>query len=289
MTKLALHGTWLTPDRGRALLVAGPSLGTGVRALWDRCAQALSAAADVDVLGWDLPGHGDGPPHDEAFTVEDLAGSVVDLVDAARPGASFTHAGVSVAGAVGIALAQGAALTSRGQDPARVRGSAVICSAARPGTQQAWQERAELVRRSGMSVMVAGSRQRWFAPGIVEREPGTVTDLLSTLQDADPDSYARVCEALGRADLRAGLGAITVPVLVVGGRHDPVFPPEQQQELAAAVPGARLAIVEDAAHLAPAEAPEEVAGLLAAWVAAPSAPSSPEGLRWPRRDASTPR
>lgn len=266
MTEPALHGTWLTPDRGRPLLVVGPSLGTGVAALWDRCAQSVAAAAEVDVLGWDLPGHGEGPPHDEEFTLEDLAGSVVDLVDAARPGATFTYAGVSVAGAVGVALAQGDALASRGHDPARVRGSAVICSAAKPGTQQGWQERADLVRREGMSVMVAGSTQRWFAPGFVEREPRVATALLSTLQDTDPESYARVCEALGMADLRAGLGSIAMPVLVVGGRHDPVFPPEQQEELAAAVPGARLVIVEDAAHLAPAEAAEEVAGLLAGFV-----------------------
>lgn len=266
MTELALHGTWLTPDRGRPLLVVGPSLGTGVAVLWDRCARALAAAADVDVLGWDLPGHGNGPPHDEEFSLEDLAGAVVDLVDATRPGASFTHAGVSVAGAVGIALAQGGALASRGHDPARVLGSAVICSAAKPGTQQAWQDRAELVRREGMSVMVAGSAERWFAPGSQEREPSVTAALLATLQDADPASYARVCEALGMADLRDGLGSIAMPMLVVGGRHDPVFPPEQQQELAAAVPGARLVVVEDAAHLAPAEAPEEVAELLAGWV-----------------------
>ncbi|WP_134773045.1 alpha/beta fold hydrolase [Ornithinimicrobium flavum] len=276
MTELTLHGTWLTPDRGRPLLVVGPSLGTGVAALWDRCARTLAAAADVDVLGWDLPGHGDGPPHDAEFTVEDLAGAVVNLVETARPGAAFRYAGVSVGGVVGLALAQGEALAARGHDPARVRGSAVICSAARPGTPQAWQERADLVRREGMSVMVEGSRQRWFAPRFVEREPEAAGALLDTLEHADPASYARVCEALGQADLRARLGSIAIPVLVLGGRHDPVFPPEQQQELAAAVPGARLVIVQDAAHLAPAEAPEEVASLLAGWVGDGTDEASPQ-------------
>lgn len=95
-----------------------------------------------------------------------------------------------------------------------------------------------------MSVMVEGSRERWFAPGYTEREPGVSIALLTSLEDADKNSHARVCEALGQGDLREGLGSVTVPVLVVGGRHDVVFPPEQQQELATAVPGARLVIVE---------------------------------------------
>lgn len=83
-----LRGHWLTPDRGRQLLVVGPSLGTGVVALWDGCAQVVSDRAEVDVLGWDLPGHGDGEPFDEPFSLEDLASAVVTLVDRARPGSA---------------------------------------------------------------------------------------------------------------------------------------------------------------------------------------------------------
>jgi proline iminopeptidase len=44
------------------------------------------------------------------------------------------------------------------------------------------------------------------------------------------------------------LGEIAVPTLVMAGRQDFVFPPECQQELAAGIPGARLAIIDDAGH-----------------------------------------
>lgn len=266
-TALTLRGHWLTPDRGLPLLVVGPSLGTGVVPLWDDCARVLAQAADaeVDVLGWDLPGHGEGEPVDEPFTLEELAGAVVDLVERARPGADFVHAGVSVGGAVGLALAAGEGL--REGDRPRVRGSAVICSGAKIGTAEGWAERADLVRRAGTPVMVEGSAQRWFAPGFIEREPRTATALLTTLQHADKDSYARVCDALGQADLRPHLAGISVPVLVMGGRHDAVVDPESQQALAAQIPDASLVIVEEAAHLAPAERPGEVAEVLAAWMA----------------------
>lgn len=263
-----LRGHWLTSDRGRPLLVVGPSLGTGVVALWDECAQVIGGHADagVDVLGWDLPGHGDGEAFDEPFSLEDLASAVVTLVDEARPGAAFVHAGVSVAGAVGLTLAVGRALSDRGQDPARVRASAVICSGAKIGTAEGWSERADLVRRAGTPVMVEGSAERWFAPGFIERSPRTATSLLTTLQHADKDSYARICEALGAADLRDDLPGIRVPVMVMGGRHDAVVDPESQQQVASAIPSSTLVIVEDAAHLAPAECPAEVGDVLAGWI-----------------------
>ena len=261
---LTLRGHWLTPDTGRDLLVVGPSLGTGVVALWDECAGSVVAGAEVDVLGWDLPGHGDGDPYDEPFTLEDVARAVVALVDEVRPGEGFVHAGVSVGGAVGLVLAVGDAL---GAAAPRVRGSVVCCSGARIGTPEGWRERADLVRRAGTPVMVEGSAQRWFAPGFLERSPRTGTGLLTTLQHADKDSYARVCEALAQHDVVDRLGAVTVPVLVLGGRHDAVCTPEQQQELAGQIPGSSLVIVEDAAHLAPAEQPVEVAGVLTDWLA----------------------
>lgn len=268
MSTLDLKGHWLTPDRGRPLLVVGPSLGTGVVALWAECAEVLAAGGEgPDVLGWDLPGHGDGAPCAEAFTLEDVARSVVTLVDRVRPGDPFVHAGVSVGGAVGLALAVDRVLGAAGQDPRRVRGSAVICSGAKIGTAEGWAERADLVRRAGTSSMVEGSAQRWFAPGFLDRAPRTASALLTTLENADDESYARVCEALGRADLRADLPSLTVPVMVMGGRHDPVVDPESQQRLASAIPGSTLVIVEEASHLAPAECPVEVAELLASWAA----------------------
>ena len=52
------------------------------------------------------------------------------------------------------------------------------------------------------------------------------------------------------------LGEIAAPTLVIAGRDDFLFPPEHQVELAAGIPGARLAIIERAGHNAHAERPE---------------------------------
>lgn len=255
---LSLRTQWLTPDSGRDLLVVGPSLGTGVVALWQDCARELERLADVDVLAWDLPGHGDGGPEHEPFTLEELAEAVVRAVEAARPGVGidWTHAGVSVGGATGLHLALRGA----------VRGSAVICSGPKLGTPQAWTERAETVRRNGTEVIVDGSRERWFAPGFADHEPGVAERLLQTLRAADAESYAQACGALALHDVRERLREITVPVLALGGVDDQVAPPEMQQSMADAIPGGTVAILDRVAHLAPAEAPIATAEELAVWL-----------------------
>lgn len=252
----ALTTHWLTPDAGANLLVVGPSLGTGVVPLWHCCAELVSASAAVDVLGWDLPGHGDGEPTSSAFTLEQLADAVVAAVQKVRPGSEFAHAGVSVGGATGLHLAF--------RD--EVYGSAVICSGAKLGTEESWAERAETVRAQGTEALVEGSKERWFAPGFADREPEVAQHLLSTLIGADDESYAQVCGALGQHDVRARLGEIRIPVLVMGGMLDPVAEPDAQRELAGAIPDARLKLLGGVAHLAPAEAPEETARELAAWL-----------------------
>ena len=113
--------------------------------------------------------------------------------------------------------------------------------------------------------MVEGSRQRWFAPASRRQLPGTVAELLDSLAAADADSYARVCEALATYDVRDRLGEIDVPVLAVAGADDEVCPPRHATDVVEGVPRGRSAVIEDAAHLAPAERPDAVADLLLAW------------------------
>ena len=54
------------------------------------------------------------------------------------------------------------------------------------------------------------------------------------------------------------LDEINVPTLVMAGRHDFQFPPEHQAELAAAIKGAQLKIVEDAGHNAHFEQTDQI-------------------------------
>ncbi len=71
---------------------------------------------------------------------------------------------------------------------------------------------------------------------------------------------------LDRPDSLPGLARIACPTLVLCGHQDRPSPVECHQEIAAAIPGAKLIVIEDCGHLAPMERPEEVAAALRAWL-----------------------
>ncbi|MCQ9165999.1 MULTISPECIES: alpha/beta fold hydrolase [unclassified Arthrobacter] len=261
-----IRAVLLSPQRplgSLPLLVVGCSLGTS-SVLWEKVGVLLGG--EVDVVAWDLPGHGISPASQAPFTVAGLADAVVALVDSIAPGARFHYAGVSLGGAVGLQL---------GIDhDARLLSLSVQCSGPKLGTPEAWTERAGTVRTLGTPVMIQGSAQRWFAEGSMERDPALASRLLNALRDADRFSYAHCCGALAGFDVRNDLGRITAPMLGVAGVEDTVAPPEMVQEMvdainagAAAVsapdtPPAVAVTLLQVSHLAPAEAPAEVADLL---------------------------
>ena len=63
---------------------------------------------------------------------------------------------------------------------------------------------------------------------------------------------------------RERLGLLTVPTLVVHGRADPFFPVGNGEALAAAVPGARLLVLDDMGTVLRDAAADEVAAAMLA-------------------------
>jgi 3-oxoadipate enol-lactonase len=235
---------------GAPLLVLGPSLGTST-IVWDRAVPLLRER--FRLAAWDLPGHGRARPATEAFTVEDLADAVAAAL--AELGETRVHAaGVSLGGAVGIALAL--------RHPDLVASLTTICSGARIGDPEAWRERAAAVRATGSAALVVPSAQRWFAPGSMERDADIAGRLLHALRDADDASYAFCCEALAVFDARARLRELRAPTLALWGEHDVVVGEEEAGVIATGAPDGRAAMIPEAGHLATAEQPAAVAGHL---------------------------
>lgn len=240
-----------SPDAAHVLVV-GPSLGTSVEALWGPAATQLGG--QVEVAGWDLPGHGRSAPATSPFTVADLATAVRRGAERLATDRPASYAGVSLGGAVALALAR---------EPGVFTHLTCIAATARIGDPEMWHERAALVRRAGTPVMVDTSAERWFAPGFVHRHPVTAERLLVSLSDTDRESYALACAALARFDLRPHLAGVRTPLVVAAGEHDVVVPVAAAEDTANAA-GATFAVVPGCGHLPPAENPAAVARLLLA-------------------------
>ena len=73
---------------------------------------------------------------------------------------------------------------------------------------------------------------------------------------------AAILASVEGVDLTPRLGSIRCPALIVAGERDTMFPPEQSQALAAAIPGARLEVVPGAPHGMVVENPDVTARLL---------------------------
>ncbi|MHA3704007.1 bifunctional 3-oxoadipate enol-lactonase/4-carboxymuconolactone decarboxylase PcaDC [Jatrophihabitans sp. YIM 134969] len=248
--RLSLVPLSATAD-ARPLLVLGPSIGTTARTLWGRCAVLLSAR--FEIVGFDLPGHGDQPPVTSSWSIDDLADAVVEAAAAHRPG-PFHYAGDSIGGAVGLTLAV--------HHPGSLLTATLACTGAVIGTPEGWKERAAAVRAHGMAPQVKLSAGRWFAPGFREREPRRAQALLDALAATDQESFALACEALGRYDVRDRLPGVRTPLTLIGGTHDVPTPLAGLRSIEQQVPGSRLVEL-DVGHQAPAESPAAVAALIA--------------------------
>jgi pimeloyl-ACP methyl ester carboxylesterase len=75
--------------------------------------------------------------------------------------------------------------------------------------------------------------------------------------EQEPDAFVRQLLATTRHEARDRLGALDLPVQVIGAEHDVLVPVWKSQELARLIPGARLTVLEGAAHGANLELAEQ--------------------------------
>ena len=134
-------------------------------------------------------------------------------------------------------------------------------TAARIGAPSAWIDRMILVRGQGMPALADLALGRFFSEPFRARSPKVVTAFRGILSETAVDGYAGCCAALRDADLRAELGRISAPTLVIAGARDVSTPPEQGEELARGLADGRLALL-DAAHLSNIERPDDFTAAL---------------------------
>lgn len=249
MSPVALHHAVDGPEAGPPLVLGG-SLGSTLE-MWQP--QLPSLAARHRVVRYDHRGHGGSPVPSGPYALDDLGGDVLRLLDE-RDVSTVDYAGLSLGGMVGMWLAAHA--------PERIRRLALLCTAAHLPPEVGYRQRAALVRAEGMAAVVEPVLGRWFTPDF---QPGGREPYRAMLAGTVPEGYAGCCEAIAGMDLRPVLSKITAPTLVVAAADDPAIPPRYAEQIAGAVPGSRLVVLDRAAHLASVERAGEVNRLLLDW------------------------
>ncbi|MEV0284444.1 MULTISPECIES: 3-oxoadipate enol-lactonase [unclassified Kribbella] len=230
------------------VVLLGSSLGT-THAMWAPQVGVLSER--FRVIAFDHRGHGESEAPAGPYTIDDLGGDVLELLDTLSV-EQASYVGISLGGAVGLWLAENA--------PDRFHRFALLCPPCSPADNaQMWTERAATVRAEGTQAITDATLERWFLTDFTDTD-----EVRQQLLDTPDEGYAACCEALGTTDLRAKLGDITAPVLLVTAEQDTSIPPETVIPLASAIPGAHLEIIEHAAHLVTYSHPNTINPLLLA-------------------------
>jgi len=229
--------------RARTLILLPGMLGTDD--LWAAVADRLRERIDVRHARIDL---------------DDSIQEMAETVLATAP-PRFALAGHSLGGIVALTMAQRA--------PGRVERLALLNMSARPGTDEShadsWQRMRQRTKAGEFDTFAAKFARESLAPRR-RHEQALIDKIEAMAHRVGRAGFLRQLTAQEtRPDNRTALPATGCPTLVIAGVEDEVAPPALQEELAAAIPGARLERIEGCGHMSPLEAPERVAQLLLDW------------------------
>ena len=191
-------------------------------------------------------------------TVGDLAARALRSVPQDAP---IALCGLSMGGYVAMEIMRAA--------PARVARLALFDTSARPDTPDQTRRRRALLALSE-SGMFRGVTPR-LLPQLLHPDhvAGPLGKEVMAMADrvGRPAFHRQQRAIMQRPDSLPDLARIAVPTLVAVGESDTLTPPDLAEEMAALIPGARLARIAGAGHLPPMEMPEAVNALLRDWLA----------------------
>ena len=216
-------------------------------ALWEPQLSDLADIADFFVA--DLT---------EQESIQDMAASV--LRDS--PWKEFALAGLSMGGYVAQEVMR--------QAPQRVKKLALLDTRSRSELPEETERRRVLMElaQSGRNFTPVTNR---MLPFLVHESRVKDAPLVKVIREMAErigiEAYMRQQNAIiARPDYRFMLPSIACPTLVLCGRQDKLTPLDNSEQIAAAIPGAKLVVVEECGHMSTLERPGAVNSAMREWL-----------------------
>ena len=212
--------------------------------VWAAQVAALAPLADIRVA--------------DISTQESTAAMADDAIRAMP--ARFAMAGFSLGGFVALEIMRRAS--------ARVAGLALISTSARaePEAAKPGREKSIALAQRDFAQLLANMRPFVLGPRSLG-DAALNAQLDTMMHEVGAAAFVRQSRAvIDRAESRDLLPAITCPTLIVCGRADTVCPPKLSAEMAAAIPGADLHMLDDIGHMLPFEASATLTALMQQWL-----------------------
>ena len=206
------------------------------------------------VVTMDMRGHGDSGKPESGYTDERFARDAIAVADAAK-GDKIVVVGFSMSGRFAQYLAVVA--------PKRIRGQVLVAGAPASPIPLPEETRRDWVSRAGDAERLKAVTAMFLTKSV---EPAVLDRYGVDAAKAVPVALDETLRILMYDSFADKLGATRVPTLVVGGIHDPIFPPDALRGWVGSMPRARLALL-DSNHEIPIEQPRELAAVLESFIA----------------------
>jgi 3-oxoadipate enol-lactonase len=221
---------------------------------WDACREHLGAG--LQTISCDLRGSGASPDLDVPLTLDTTVADVERLRQ---------HLGLDKMVVIGCAVGAMAAALYASRHPGRT----LALIMANPGIRvsaagaENLRQRAQLVRRSGMTALLPAAIENAFV-GYAASEARSRYEARFIAQKAE--NYALAALGAATADIAVDVRRITCPVLLVPGGNDRLFGREHTDEIAASIPQATIVPFDDGAHFIPYQQPRVFGAAVSAFL-----------------------
>ena len=254
MTLFAGDGTAYEIDGDGPTVVLVHGMGLR-REMWDW--QLPPLVARFRVVRYDLLGHGESPDPDDPCSLDHLVAQLHRLID---------HLGLERAAVAGFSLGGMIVRSYAVAHPDRVSALAILNSPHHrtDAERSALLDRLDLARRLGPGPTVDAALARWFTEEFAAANPDVLDRIRRWMEANDTTAYAAVYRVLAEDDavLATSIAAIRCPTLVFACEGDLGNSPDMARRMAALIPGAEVAILPTLRHMALAEDPAAVSGIL---------------------------
>ncbi len=250
--RVAEHHTFSAPQLHVTVQGEGPpvvlshALGLDVH-MWDALAARL--ATTMTVLRYEHRGHGESACPPGPYAMEDLVDDAARLIREWGRG-PVAWVGLSMGGMVG----QGLAIRYP-----ELLGRVVLANTTSRYPEAAaatWAARMAAVEQGGMAAVADAVVERYLGADHRAAHPAEASALRAKLLRCDPVGYVACCRAVAGVDWLDRLQSVRAPTLVIAGGRDVGATPEMAEAIVDRIPGASLAIFEEASHLSVAEFPD---------------------------------
>lgn len=173
----------------------------------------------------------------------------------------FALAGLSMGGYVALEVIR--------QAPERVAGLALMDTHPRADKPEQSEQRRQLMdlARNDRFEQILPKLLPRMIHGDRQQDKPLIAELKAMAERVGPAAFIRQQEAIiQRQDYRSMLATIRCPVTVIGGSGDLIAPLSWMTDMAEAIPGANLAIIEDCGHMSTMEQPQATTALMRSWL-----------------------